>query len=141
MRTRTGRREKRRGAAAAELALVLPALAFLFVVGADFARLFYHYQTITNCARNGALYHCDPVAMAQSPYPGTQQAALADAPNLSPAPTVAAPRFGSDGNGPYVEVTVSYSFQTIANYPGIPGTIPLTRTVRMRVARVVPNFN
>jgi Flp pilus assembly protein TadG len=120
------------------VALLLPVLAFLFVIGVDFARLFYHYATITNCARNGALHATDP---ANSPYTTTQAAGLADASNLSPQPTVSNPTAGTDGAGnPYVEVTVSYSFQPLTSYPGIPSPLNLARTVRMRVPPAVPNF-
>lgn len=129
----------RRGTAAVELALLLPFLAFPFVVGVDYSRLFYHYLTVTNCARNGALYACDPVAAADSPYTSVQQPALADAANLSPTPTVTSTN-GTDADGnAYVEVTVSYQFQTITSFPGFGGTVGLQRTVRMRVAPATPN--
>jgi Flp pilus assembly protein TadG len=128
----------RRGAVAAEVALLLPVLALLFVIGIDFARLFYHLATITNCARNAALHAADP---AGSPYTTTQAAGLADASNLSPQPTVSNARTGTDAAGnPYVEVTVSYSFQMLTSYPGFASPLTLSRTVRMRVPPVVPNF-
>jgi hypothetical protein len=43
----------------------------------------------------------------------------------------------SDGN-PYVEVTVSHTFTTVTHYPGIPDTVLIQRTVRMRVAPRTP---
>jgi hypothetical protein len=46
---------------------------------------------------------------------------------------------GTDSNGPYVEVTVAYTFQTITNYPGVPSTLNLTRTARMRTFPNTPN--
>ena len=46
---------RRRGGAAAELALLTPFLFFVLIVAIDFCRLFFHYTTITNAARNGAL--------------------------------------------------------------------------------------
>ena len=39
----------------------------------------------------------------------------------------------SAGN-PFVAVTVSYPFKTIANFPGIPSSPTINRTVQMRVA-------
>lgn len=141
----SGRRMLRRGSAAVELALLLPILAVLFLFALDFARLYYHYSIVTNCARNGALYACDPTAAMASPYYnvdpslGVTAAALADASDLSPQPTVTSTN-GIDGNGnPYVDVTVVYPFATISNYPWLPNPIPLTRTVRMRVAPTLPN--
>jgi hypothetical protein len=129
-----------------ELALLLPFLVFLFVIALDFARGFYFALTLNNCARNGALWACDPVnadggTPPVSPYSSISQAALADASNLSPAPNVSSAT-GSDSNGDsYVEVTVTWSFSTLTNYPGIPSPITLTRTVRMMTIPVTPSFN
>ncbi|MCI0381357.1 MAG: pilus assembly protein [Gemmataceae bacterium] len=132
-------RSARSGAAVVELAVLLPLLVFLLVVAVDYARIFHYSVTITNCARNGALYGRDPVAAAESPFTSIQQAALAEAPNLKPEPTVTSVN-GTDAAGqPYVEVTVSYNFQTLTRYPGIPDTINLSRTVRMHVAAAVPS--
>jgi Flp pilus assembly protein TadG len=120
------------------LAILLPFLAFLFVVAVDFCRVFYMSLTLANCARNGALYAADPLTAAESPYPNYTAAALADAGNLSPTPTVTSAS-GTDANGPYVEVTVACPFQTITNYPGVPSTVNLTRTTRMRTFPNTPN--
>ena len=46
----------RRGAAAVELALLLPVLVFCSMMTVDFARVAYVQVTLQNCARNGALY-------------------------------------------------------------------------------------
>ncbi|MGH7223835.1 MAG: TadE/TadG family type IV pilus assembly protein [Gemmataceae bacterium] len=129
----------RQGAAAVEFALVLPLIALCLVASVDFARLYYHYCIVTNCARNGALYASDPTTMSESPYGSLNAAALADASNLSPAPSVNS-QSGTDGAGnPYVEVTVVYPFTTISNYPGLSNPINLSRTVRMRSAPASPN--
>src|SRR5262245_23194902 len=77
----------RRGAAAVELPVLLPFLAFLFVAGVDFARVFYHYLTITNCAANGAEYGSLDSAHSVDAS-GIEAAALKDATNLTPAPAV-----------------------------------------------------
>jgi Flp pilus assembly protein TadG len=129
----------RRGAAVVELALLLPFLTFLFLVAVDYCRLFYYSQTLASCARNGALYGSDPVATSQSPYADLKSAALADASNLTPAPDVSSTNGTDSGGNPYVEVTVSWTFQTITNYPGIPSTVNLQRKVRMRVSPNAPN--
>jgi Flp pilus assembly protein TadG len=127
------------GASAVELALLLPLLALLFLATVDFARLYYHYTVINNCARNGALYACDPTAAAESPYPDLTTAALADATDLSPQPTVTSQNTTDPAGNPCVDVTVSYTFNTITNYPGLPGPVTLTQTVRMRVVPASPN--
>jgi Flp pilus assembly protein TadG len=42
---------ERRGAAIVELAILLPLLVFLFVIGTDFARSFYYSLTVANRRR------------------------------------------------------------------------------------------
>jgi Flp pilus assembly protein TadG len=123
----------RDGAAAAELAILLPFLAFVFVIGVDWARVFYYSQVIENCARNGAMYAADPKAPANNLYANVTAAALADASDLSPAPTVSSTTgTDADGNG-YVAVTVNWTFKTLTNYPG-DSNVSLSRTVKMRQA-------
>ncbi len=120
--------------AALELALVLPPLILVFMGCVDYARVFYASVTIANCSRNGALYASDPVFAATTPYTTLAQAATADASNLSSTPAVSSAT-GTDASGSnYVDVTVSYTFQTIATYPGIPGSIAISRTTRMPIA-------
>jgi Flp pilus assembly protein TadG len=131
-------RSKRRGIAAVELAVLLPLLMFLFVISVDYGRVFYFAITVENCARNGALYGSDPIAASQSPYTNITQAALADAGNLSPQPTVTSTNGVDSSKNSYVEVTVSWQFQTITGYPGVPNTVNLTRTVRMGIAPNTP---
>jgi Flp pilus assembly protein TadG len=139
LRTLSPQRGPRRAAATVELAILAPVLAFLCVVAADYSRLFFHAQVVANCARNGALYGCaDPTHSANTS--GISTAGLADATDLSPAPTISSTT-GTDADGNYVEVTASYTFNTVLNYPGIPSATTVTRTVRMRVSPVVPDFH
>ena len=134
---RSRRRSVRRAAAGVELAVTLPLLVFIMVIICDFARLYYHYLTITNCARNGALWASDPTTSAKSPYTTVQQAALADATNLSPQPAVTS-SYSTDGSGnSNVSVTVTYSFQMITSYLGF-SSVSLSRSVEMRVAPAIP---
>lgn len=124
-----------------ELAVLLPLLIFLFVIAVDFGRVFYYSLTLTNCARAGAMYASDPSTMAESSFASTEAAALADATNISPAPTVTSTN-GVDATGqPYVEVTAAYQFKTITGFPGVPSQIELTRKVRMNVSVVSPDTN
>jgi len=124
--------------AAVELAVLLPFLMFLFVVTVDWARVFYFSVIIENCARQGALYEMDPTAQAYSPYPDVTTAALADAQNLSPQPTVTTASGTDSANNPYVDVTVTWQFVTVTNYPIIGSGLTLSRTVRTRVAPATP---
>jgi hypothetical protein len=121
------------------LAVLLPFLAFIFVISVDWARVFYYSMIIDNCARNGALYASDPLAAAQSPYTSVTQAALADAGNLNPQPTVSSTNGVDKDKNPYTEVNVSWTFSTVTNYPGVPNANTLSRTVRVRVAPTTPN--
>jgi Flp pilus assembly protein TadG len=120
------------------LAIALPLLVFMFLIAVDFGRIFYYTLTIENCARNGALYGSDPFEPAQSTYANITAAALADAGNLQPPPTVSSVN-GTDALGSaYVEVTVSWTFAVLTNFPGIPTTTSITRTVRMQIQPVTP---
>jgi Flp pilus assembly protein TadG len=131
-------RGRRPAAAAVELAVVLPLLALFFFIAVDYSRIFYSYSIVSNCARNGAFYACDPMYAQDSPYQSVQEAALADAGDLSPTPTVTSAE-GKDADGhAYVEVSVSYPFKTVTNYLGLGGTIQVERTVRMRKAPLTP---
>lgn len=129
---------RRRGAATVEMAILAPVLAFLFVIATDYARVFYYAVTVADCARNGALYGADREDQAVDTA-GIETAALADAGNLSPTPTVSSTTGTDDAGDPYVEVTVTYTFQTITRYPGLPASVAVTRMVRMRVAPLLPD--
>jgi Flp pilus assembly protein TadG len=131
------RESRRRGVACVEFAILLPLLAFLFLIAVDFARVWYQYTIMADCARNGALYgSLDPTHAADTT--GIQNAALSDASNISPSPTVTSTTGTDSAGNPYVSVTVTWTFNTVSSYPGIPSSLQLTRTVQMRVDPVVP---
>ena len=125
---------RRSGSSAVELAITLPLLTFVFAIGVDFTRIFYYSQIVENSARNGAIYASDPKAPAANLYSSISQAALADAADLSPAPTITSAS-GTDAAGnATIAVTSTWSFGSIMNYAGVPKTVSLSRTVTMRVA-------
>ena len=137
-------RRVRPAAATVELAILLPFLMFLFLVAVDWGRIFYYSEILTNCAHQGAIYASDPVAASKSPYKSLQDAATADASDMSPQPTVTSVSgTDSDGNA-YVEVTATWQFTTVVNFPAIAGLpaiarpINLSRTERVRVAPSSP---
>lgn len=133
MRSRSaGSKSQRRGAAAVELAILLPLLCFMFMATVDFARVFYFSIVVTNCARSGAVHASD---VSQSPYASVREAVLADSGNLAPAPGVSVQETSS-----YVEVTVTHAFQTIAKYPGIPSEVVLRRTIRAQKSPLLPDL-
>jgi Flp pilus assembly protein TadG len=126
------RRPRRTGAVVVELAVLLPFLSFCFVVALDYCRIFYYIQAVQNGAETGALYACQNSTTAgnTSQIVSTAQADMSD---LSPTPKViSAQGTDADGNAT-VTVTVSYTFTTITNYPGVPSSTKLTRTVTARV--------
>ena len=152
------RHSVRKGVQVLEFAVLLPFLAFMFVLVIDWARIFYYSIAVTNCARNGAMYYARQQSAVTTTAPYTDDglvnlylgaspdpvtaAALADAPGLTPTPTVTSTT-GTDSYGPYVEVTVSYPFQTVTNFSVgnflVPSSTNVTRTVRMYVPPETPN--
>jgi Flp pilus assembly protein TadG len=151
------KRTVRKGAQVVELAILLPFLAFMFVIVIDWARIFYYSITVTNCARNGAMYMARQQSAKTTTSPYTDSglvnlyvnaanpvtaAATADAPNLSPTPTVTS-NTGSDTYGSYVEVTVSYPFQSVTGFSVefflVPSSVNVKSTCRMYVPPETPN--
>lgn len=127
----------RRGSAVVELAILLPLLALLFVIGIDFARVYYHQVTVTNAARSGAIFGSrDEVRAAD--VTGIANAALDDAKNLTPAPTVTSARTLDALGYSCLNVTVTWKFNLVSGFPGVPSTVDVTKTVQMRIAPTVP---
>lgn len=121
------------------MAVLLPLLVLLFVIAVDAARIFYFSLTLQNCARAGALYASDPYVADESPFASVEEAALADAQNLSPQPTITQTS-GTDSSGrTYVEVVAEYSFHTLTRFPLIPSETNLARSVRMYSAAITPD--
>ena len=132
---RISRQHERAGAATVELAVLLPFLMFICVIGTDWARLLYFTITIDACARNGALYASDSVTRANSPYTNLTEAAKAEAPTLDATSMTVTQATATDSAGAAaVFVTVTIPFSTITNFPGVPSSQTLTRKVQMRVA-------
>lgn len=152
------KRPARKGAQVTEFAILLPFLAFMFVIAIDWARIFYYQITVTNSARNGAMLYArqQSATVVTSPYTDdglvnlyvnaspdpVTAAALADASDLSPTPTVSKTT-GSDTYGSYVEVTVSYTFNTVTGFSvqffNVPASTNVTSTCRMYVPPESPN--
>jgi Flp pilus assembly protein TadG len=151
----TGRAQER-GAALVELAVALPMLVLLMLGTADFARIFYMTMTLSEAARAGAQYGAQSVTKSRDTA-GMRTAATnaVAADNLSgfsvtattacvcwndagstsqaPSPNTCA---GTCAGGYHlvvnVTVTATGTFTTVANYPGIPHTLTLSRDAVMR---------
>jgi Flp pilus assembly protein TadG len=134
--SRRSQRRNRNGAAAVEFAMAAPVLFFIFAIGVDFARAFYAHLIITNASRNAALYACDNPTTA-SDTAGITAAALNDTTDLANV-TVTTGNYidATDGNQ-YVWVTVSYPFQTLTSFPGVPSETIYQSTV-IRVEPTTP---
>jgi Flp pilus assembly protein TadG len=132
------RQKRRHGVAAVELAVLLPLLGFLFVIALDYSRIFYFTMVVTNCARSGAIYGSQNPTNANDTS-GISSNALMDAANMDPSSLTVTSATDSSTNPTYVDVTVSYTFNTLTNYPGVPSTTNITRTVRMLVTPWTPN--
>ncbi len=134
---RVSKSNRRSGAATVEFAVLLPFLLFISVIATDWARLLHYTITIEACARNGALYAADQETAAKSPYANVTAAALAEAPYLNAVATVT-PTYANDSTGAaVVTVKVEMPFGTITNFPGVPSSQTLSRSVQMRVAPLV----
>jgi len=161
------KRQVRRGAATVELAVLLPFLAFLFVIGTDWARIFYTSLTIQNAARNAAYYASEYPGVTDKMvygYSNVYDAAADDIEtplgvsgmNMYYGPTsnnsygTSIPSSGTtvpdsqDSYGTNVKIiTVTYPFSMISNFPipvpGVSTSVTLQRSVYMRTAPVLPS--
>jgi Flp pilus assembly protein TadG len=131
-------RKTRHGAAAVELALLLPLLCFLFVIAVDYARVFYFTMTVTNCARSGAIYGYQNPTNAND-QTGIAAACNMDAGNLDASQLTVTSSTDSATSPTYVIVTVTYPFSTITNFPGITSTTNISRSIRVTVTPLTPS--
>src|SRR5262245_49327996 len=151
---------RRRGATVLEFALVLPFLMFLFVIAIDYARVFYYTVILENCARNGAYYasnypNANYLYNDIYGYKNLDEAVFKDAADLfHPGKSEHSPKYtlsygttadGAFGTEPmasgYVKVTLSWTFRTITQFPGVPGRVKLERSVTMKMAPPLPQFS
>ena len=135
------------GIATLEMALITPLLLLMVLGIADFGRVFYTAITLAHAARAGAAYGSQSNA-ATSDIAGMQQAAREEAQDLNGISVIAERFCECPDAGPvdcvigicvtnvapelYVKVTASKTFKTIAPYPGIPNTLPLSREAIVR---------
>ncbi len=137
-----------RGAAAVELAVVMPLLIFLVMGLVDVGRYTYYGIVAAHAARAAVQYGGQTVATAADDA-GMKTAAASDSSSLSGltvTPAISCYESGSPTTCPrsntsvpstfvyYVSVTVTGTFNTLVNYPGIPTAVPVTASATMRVA-------
>jgi Flp pilus assembly protein TadG len=120
--------------AVTEFVLLCPFLVFVFLVGLDYCRIFYVTQVIENCAYAGALYGSQVTTSTSGAQTAAQQAAVAEGACLSPPVQASQVTLsGPDANN-NTTVTVTYTFHTIARFPGIPQVATISRSVIMTAA-------
>ena len=128
------RHSRRRGQGLVEMALLAPMLVFILVATIDFARAYSAYIEVSNAARAGAIYGSRTSANAHN-ADAVSAAALADSPTIfGTAPVVSSDVTADDGDGyEQINVTVNYTFEVLTGFPGIPGSVNMSRSVDMRV--------
>ena len=144
------RRHKRSesGGALVELTVITPLLLVMCLGVADFGRVLYHAIVLSQAARAGAAYGAQSNGRAGDTG-GIRQAAEEAAQNIAPivvtsqrvceclsGTIVACTTASCGGYGAplaFVEVTTTETFTTLAPIPGIPNTVPLSRTARIRL--------
>jgi Flp pilus assembly protein TadG len=135
-------RRSEAGTALVELAMVAPLLALLLVGIIDFGRYTYDGVLAANAARAGVEYGAQNAWTAEDTT-GQQNAAYADAQNLSGMTATASPPFcmldgatvscGTSGAVYYVKVTTTGTFTPIFKYVGLPTQVPVTGSAVMAV--------
>src|SRR5262249_25876830 len=136
------RSQHRHAAATVEFAVLLPFLVCMLLGVTDLGRLFYVSMTIDNSLEDGMLMVGQTFDNQNQQWVGNPQswqgpsgslssaaaAAQLDGANLTPAlpnaNVTTASSTDADGN-PVVVVTVTYTFQPIVPYPGLPSQVSI----------------
>lgn len=142
LRGRRRQKARIRGVAATELAVVLPVLMLLALVGADFGRAGYYYLAIGNAARTGAEY-----GSQRNVTPFTRPSWEAQVRDATRAEVQGTDHLDGqqlqldvqteyDADGLFVvRVEAVYELPMLVNWPALPETITLRRAVSMRQIR------
>jgi len=137
MSTRRSSAIRRNGAISVELAVLLPLVMFMAVIGVDYARIFSRALILETASRNGALWASEDITHAQNDA-AIKAVVNKDLTDTSPTPTITITRYvGSDGFT-YIQVKIEQTFTTVTKFPGVPSTSTLSRTTDMRVKPTTP---
>ena len=136
------------GQSLVEFALVLPLLLLLLIGAIEIGRAAFYSIAVTNAARSAVQYGAQSPVTAND-NTGIKQAALNDAPMLSPADITmskhcecpdgsAAPNCQatdcSDGRFiPYLQVNTQMQLTPLVGFPGLPPTFSLNGEAIMRI--------
>ena len=145
---------RERGQSLVELAFVLPLLLLLLVGIIEIGRFAFYSILVANAARAGAQYGAQSLATAADAT-GISTAGTNDAPGIVAPNTLtvsSTQRCGCSSAAlaacgalaicippghplVYVQVTAVGTFNSLFNYPGLPGTLSVTSVHEMRVAQ------
>ena len=143
------RRRRQRGAALVEVAVAVTLLCLIALGTADFGRVSYMAMALTNAARTGAIYGTQSLGKS-SDFAGMETAAARSAASDIGVITASASRTCECQVGGTttiiscvpivctgttrirVKVVASKTFSMIKAFPGLPGTVSLSRTAIMR---------
>jgi Flp pilus assembly protein TadG len=128
---------RRDGAIAVELAVLLPLVMFLAVIGVDYARIFSRTLILQTASRNGCFYAAIDSAHAADTA-GITAVTMNDLTDTSPTPTVIITHYTGTDGWAYVQVTVQQTFTTVTSFPGVPDTSTLSQMTEMRVCPSTP---
>lgn len=137
------------GANIVEMAIVGPLLVLMALGVGDFGRIMYTGVVLGHAARAGAQYGSQNNGKAQD-RAGAENAARQEAQNLGTigataqlicecqagTPVDCTTTTCAGGYGVprvFSQVTTTFTFRTLVDYPGIPDTVPLTRVAKVRV--------
>ena len=133
---------QRRGAAAVELAIVLPILVTVLLGATDFGRFSYSAIAVANAARSGAARgSMNPLdSKTQAAWQTAVKQAAIDELSQSPAfdtskLTVTVTSTIESSGSRRVSVQATYPFKTIVNWSFLPSSFNLQQTVVMRGIR------
>jgi hypothetical protein len=129
-------RKRHQGQSLVELALVTPLLVLLLLITADAARVFSAHLTIGNAAREGANFASRTFEAAGNQVLIEEAVHEESGPIFGQLPTVDSELVEDDFGYCAALVTVSYTFQPLFGFPGLPSEIELSRTAQMRILEV-----
>jgi Flp pilus assembly protein TadG len=137
-----GRQCRPRGTAALEFVLVLPVLVLMLVGATDISRALHVRNVLSNAARCGAMYGAthqvtDYIAADwESCITACAAEEAASLPHFDPdLLQVDVSTFDDPDGSLRVQVSVSYSFELLFDWPGWPAAVLLEHQVSMRSFR------
>jgi Flp pilus assembly protein TadG len=145
-RARTGQARFCGGQTVLELALLLPLMLVLLIGLIEIGRFAYFDILVSNAARAGAQYGAQSLIQAAD-VNGIKTAAQSDGlttmtiTSAQQCTCVAGALGGCPAGGVcaqplvYVQVTATEKFDSLFNYPGLPGSLTLASTATMRVSQ------